>query len=130
MLTNVEIRKKNDLFPKQIITGFNLPNVEIEALAREQHLGEVLKNQLSQLGPAIDDPEAAGYASVLLQMSDPAAAYTRSADQPEGQNMNLFIEGQNGYFASSDDLLVHAALSLGPAIDDEEISGYIGRSLA
>ncbi len=120
MLTNTETRKNRKF------AGFSLPEGDIEALAREQNLDKVFENQLSQLGPAIDDPQAAGYASVLLHMSDPVAAYSRSADQPQAQERTLFIEDQNGYFASSDDILAHAALSLGPAIDDEEISGYIG----
>lgn len=84
---------------------------------------------LGLFGPALTDTEAAGYAARILQASD-SIDYTKikANTEPLHPPTNL---SPAGYFAYEDADMTHEILGLlGPALTDDEVSGYMAHFLA
>ena len=84
---------------------------------------------LGLFGPALTDREAAGYVARFLQASD-AIDYAKTKANTESLRplTNLPLAG---YFAYEDVDITHEILDLlGPALTDDEVSGYVAHFLA
>lgn len=84
---------------------------------------------MNMLGPAIADIEVASIAGRFLE-ADNAIQYDRIKPEPKlpanGLNVN-----KSGYFTYDDPGATHEALTLlGPAVTDDEVSGYMAHLLA
>jgi hypothetical protein len=84
---------------------------------------------MNMLGPAIADIEVASIAGRFLEADD---AIKYDSVKPESKLPAHSLEvNQSSYFTYDDSVATHEALTLlGPAVTDDEVSGYMAHLLA